>query len=111
MKAAKILRDNVHTFEKSRQFEFPTSLVPGVEDVTPQLYTFCKLLIAGTKRDFMPNKRQHVIEVAGVTQALNVTYAMKTDRQISHEPNAQDAGFRTIGKDNRQTFAVGIMAV
>lgn len=46
MKAAKILINNVQSFEKSRQFEFPNSLIPKVEDVTPQVYTFFKLLLS-----------------------------------------------------------------
>jgi len=79
MKAAKILRSNIQKFEQSREFAFSATLVPTVGDVTPQLYTFFKVLIAGTKRDFLKDKREHTVEVAAVTQSLNVTYAMKSD--------------------------------
>ena len=63
-------------------------------------------LLSGKKKEILTSEREHAVEVTAVTQAIHVTYAMRTDREVSHNPTYIDTRFQNIGRDDKNVLEV-----
>ena len=108
MNAADILRRHILDFTRSNPYTFNGSLIPRVEDVTPILYMFMRWIIAGKKQDLPSERRSTIVNTIAVTQSLNLSYALKSDHQVSHVPKRFDTGFRNVEHENPQVLALGM---
>ena len=100
MKASQVIRKDILEHGNSWQFSGKFSDY----EPPPLTYILCKHMIQGTRR-IETNKRKDLLDRSASLLAQHMVQALKTDRQVSYEPENQSANFG-ITKETPLSVAV-----
>ena len=105
--AANILRTSILSFREQSENISP-GLSPREDEIPAELGLFLKNVICGTSNVFLNKSRQQ--EISKMSNAHNIMYSTKTERQTSYKTQNDSSSFRIpLKNENNSVVGTGLV--